>query len=107
RALGRQPALTAAIDLAVALQLADQRLERDAVGALDLEGAGDLAAAHRRRAVADEVEDLLAAGQGRLPLAALGHGAAAQADGVLTSTSLKAKSWGLGLFTYCSTPIGR
>src|SRR3546814_6294945 len=52
-------------DLALRLQLLQQGLELDAVVALDVEGARDLALADRLGALVDEREHLFLAGEGR------------------------------------------
>src|SRR3546814_11951490 len=52
-------------DLALRLQLLQQGLELDAVIALDVEGARDLALADRLGALVDEREYLFLAGEGR------------------------------------------
>ncbi len=57
----RAPAL---FDRALRLQLLQDALERNAVGALDAESAGDLALADLPRGGGHEVQDLLAGGQG-------------------------------------------
>ena len=61
---GRRQLPPGAVDLAVLLQLLEQRLERNAVGALQMEGARDLALADRAFAFADEGEDLFLGGEG-------------------------------------------
>ncbi len=67
---GRQLPVAAAIDLAVLFQLLQQRLQRDAVGALQVEGARDLALADRPLAFADEGQHLFLGGEGDMLRAA-------------------------------------
>ena len=62
-AAGETPA-TAAIDLAVALKILDQGFQWDAVGAAQVEGAGDLALADRTVLVLDEGQHLFLGGEG-------------------------------------------
>ena len=69
----RQPAAAPALDRTLRGDLLQHRLQRDAVAAGNTEGARDLPLAHRRRALADELEDLLLRRQRRLLLPALAH----------------------------------
>ena len=69
----RQPAAAPALDLALRGDLLQHRLQRDAVAAGDAEGARDLPLADGRRALADELENLLLRRQRRLLLPALAH----------------------------------
>ena len=71
---GRRQLLAIAVDLAFLLQLLEQRLERDAVRALQVEGARDLALADRAFAFADEGEDLFLGGEGDMLRTALLRG---------------------------------
>ena len=63
--------LAIAVDLAVLLEFLEQRLERDAVRPLQVEGARDLALADRPLAFADEGEDLILGGKGDMLRTAL------------------------------------
>ncbi len=54
----RQLALAAAVDIAGALQLLQHRLQRDALGPFEVEGARDLVLADRAVAFLDEGQDL-------------------------------------------------
>jgi len=60
-ARGLEAALAGSLHRALALDLADQRLERKAVPGFDLEGAHQIAPGERRRALGDVVENLRAA----------------------------------------------
>jgi hypothetical protein len=66
---GAEAAVFSAIDGAIALQLLQQGFQRDPIGAFQMEGAGDLALADRRRTLADEGENLLLGREGRRFLA--------------------------------------
>ena len=70
---GANPPLAATVDAAFALQFLQHGLQRDAVGAGDMEGAGDLALADRRRALADEFQELLLRRKRSLLLPSFGH----------------------------------
>ena len=59
--------MLAAIDVAVALEILQQRLQGDPVVALEVKGAGDLALADRGLAFADEGEDLFPGREGDGP----------------------------------------
>ena len=69
----------AAVEQALVLQLLEHGLQRDLVGALEAEGARDLALADGAVAVAHEIEDLLAGRKGSGSLRGLG-----QVDGLLS-----------------------
>ncbi len=95
---GRRQLFAIAVDLAFLLQLLEQRLERDAVRAFQVESARDLALADRAFALADEGEDLFLGGEGDMLRTALlsrlrrRRPAVCQACGALNSISIKANS---------------
>ena len=64
QATGLAQAGAVLLDRALLLQILQQALELDLVGALDAEGLGDLALAHLLRRLFDEGEHGLAGGQG-------------------------------------------
>ena len=65
--------MPAAVDLAGMLEILQHGFQRDAVGALDAEGARDLALADGNLGASDIVQNLLARGELSPFVAALGH----------------------------------